>query len=85
MHVADMEVLDKERVYVDCMLKEAKWGGKVQQLEVNQLSTLLAKQNVTCFKIFSHKRLKMPSKANATGPTHGTNKENLFALTCGSY
>lgn len=22
----------------------------------------------------------MPSKANATGPTHGTNKENLFAL-----
>ena len=22
----------------------------------------------------------MPSKANATGPTHGTNNENLFAL-----
>lgn len=78
-----MEVLDKERVYVDYMLKEAKWGkggDKVHQLEVNQQSTLLAKQNVFCFKIFSPKRLKMPSKDNATRPTHGTNKENLFAL-----
>lgn len=51
-----------------------------QSTAVRRKSTKLAKQNITCFKIFSPKRLKMPSKASATGLTHGTNKENLFAL-----